>query len=203
VRFVGFDPGGIDKFGWAVLESAPHSLQFVAAGRCTGVAAVMAEVSAALQNQQPAGVGIDAPLFWVQEADRAADRTVRRLVIGAGGDGRTVMAVNSLQGACLVQGVLVTMRAHKEWPDALITEAHPKALIRVCAAAAAFVNGIPELATPGFHEQDAVLGAYSAHALVTNAVADWHDLAARETAPYFPGGSAVAYWFPKRGNKAR
>jgi IS66 C-terminal element/Protein of unknown function (DUF429) len=103
VRFVGFDPGGINKFGWAVLESAPQSLQFVAAGICTGVAAVMAEASAALQNQQPAGVGIDAPLFWVQEGDRAADRFVRRLALDAGGE--RAAGIYSLIGTAKLNGL--------------------------------------------------------------------------------------------------
>ena len=195
MQFVGFDPGGINAFGWAVLESTLQSLRFVCAGTRTGVAEVITEALKVLKGP-PAGVGIDAPLFWTPEGDRAADHVVRALVIATGGHGGTVMAVNSLVGACLVQGVLVAMRAHELWPETQITEAHPTALLRVCSAAHAFVDGMPELAAQDTHARHAALAAYSAYAFVTK-TAGWHDLAAQEAAPYFPGGSAVAYWFPK------
>lgn len=140
MQFVGFDPGGNEPFGRTVLESASQSLQFV--GTRTGVTAVLTEMLKVLEGP-PAGIGIDAPLFWVQQGDRAADHFVRALVIAAGGYGGTVMAVNSLVGACLVQGVLIAIQAHDLWPEAQITEAHRTALSRENSAAHAFVGGMP------------------------------------------------------------
>ena len=103
---LGFDPGGIKSFGWAVLyvgeadsvvslktgvaSNAPEAVR--KAGQCAPAA--------------PAGVGIDAPLFWVQEGDRRADSHIRKRVVAAGGQSGTVSSVNSLRGACLVQGIL-------------------------------------------------------------------------------------------------
>jgi hypothetical protein len=195
MQFVGFDPGGEKKFGWTVLEATPKSLQFVGAGTGTGVAEVITAALRVLRGP-PAGVGIDAPLFWAQEGDRVADQVVRALVIAAGGPSSTVMAVNSLAGACLVQGVLVAIQAHDLWPETQITEAHPTALLHVCSAAHAFVDDVPELAQLGAHAQHAALAAYAAHAWVTKTVG-WHDLAAQEPRKTLPGGTAVAYWFPK------
>jgi predicted nuclease with RNAse H fold len=195
MRFVGFDPGGEKAFGWAVVESTREGLHFVSGGVVTGAPAALAQSSAVLL-EAPAAVGIDAPLFWVCEGDRKVDSQVRALVCGAGGHAGTVSHVNSLRGACLVQGVLVARLSREQWPAASMTEAHPKALLRVSGAARAFVSA-PELRGVSEHVRDAALGAYAAHAYVTQALG-WHNLLAQERAPFFPGGTEVAYWFPKQ-----
>lgn len=192
--FAGFDPGGEMAFGWAVLEATQQGLRFVAGGTVTGAPTAFAQASAALL-ETPVAIGIDAPLFWVPEGDRNADSSVRTLVCKAGGQPGTVSHVNSLRGACLVQGVLIARLSCERWPSARITEAHPKALLRVSAAARCFVS-TPELRDVGDHIRDAALGAYAAHALVAPS-AGWHDLATQERSPFFPGGTEVAYWFPK------
>nr|WP_216907668.1 DUF429 domain-containing protein [Synechococcus sp. CCY 0621] len=195
MRFVGFDPGGEKAFGWAVVEATTDGLRFVAGDVVSGAPSAVAQSSALLRGA-PAAVGIDAPLFWVCEGDRSADAQVRRLVCEAGGQSGTVSHVNSLRGACLVQGVLVAQLSREQWPAAPLTEAHPKALLRVSAAALAFVSA-PEFPEVGEHIRDAALAAYAAHAFLTQA-AGWHDLLLNERSPFFPGGTEVAYWFPKQ-----
>lgn len=126
--------------------------------------------------------------------DRRADAHLRRRVLVAGGQSGTVSSVNSLRGACLVQGILVTRLAATTWPAALITEAHPKALLRLDADAKHFVSiNVP----PNFqeHERDAALAAYSAWAAVTGR-AGWSDLVLSEVEPFFPVDNAVTYWLP-------
>ncbi|MBP8308835.1 MAG: DUF429 domain-containing protein [Burkholderiaceae bacterium] len=54
----------------------------------------------------PDGIGIDAPLFWVDKGDRRADATIRKCVVAVGGNSGTVSSVNSLPGACVGQGIL-------------------------------------------------------------------------------------------------
>jgi hypothetical protein len=195
MMFAGFDPGGEQAFGWAVLKATPQGLRFVAGGTVTGAPTALSQASVVLL-EGPTAIGIDAPLFWVPEGDRNADTLVRRLVCSAGGQSGTVSHVNSLRGACLVQGVLIARLSHTHWPSARMTEAHPKALLRVAAAARAFV-GAPELQAVSEHVRDAALGAYAAHALVAQC-AGWHDLATQERARFFPGGTEVAYWFPNQ-----
>jgi hypothetical protein len=192
MQIVGFDPGGENAFGWAVLSGTDCNLSLVASGTCSGAPAALLAARIAT-SIAPIAFGTDAPLFWVQAGDRKADETVRKMVCDAGGKSGTVSHVNSLRGACLVQGVLVTRLAAELWPSAMITEAHPKALLAVSLAAKDFAS---RTVWPTEHERDAALAAYTAFALATQ-TDGWHDLAATEQSPFFPGGARVAYWFPK------
>ncbi|MCP9798305.1 hypothetical protein KBY81_12015 [Cyanobium sp. Lug-B] len=63
-------------------------------------------------------------------------------------------------------------------------------------AARAFVSA-PEFTELSEHIRDAALAASAAHAFVTQA-AGWHNLLLHERSPFFPGGTEVAYWFPKQ-----
>lgn len=194
MRFVGFDPGGINAFGWAVVEWMGTPPVLVGQGICSNAAEALAAAAFHLPDP-PHGIGIDAPLFWVAHGDRAADQAVRALVVACGGHGGTVNHVNSLRGACLVQGVLVAILARARWPRVALTEAHPKALLAVCGAAHHFVD---ELVPEPFveHTRDAALAAFSARSSHVGS-AGWHDLAAVEVAPVFPAGTPIQYWFPE------
>jgi hypothetical protein len=190
---VGLDPGGENAFGWAVLECNERACRLVASGTATGVPSVFRSVRQVL-TYGPVAVGIDAPLFWVPEGDRRADQVVRRMVCGAGGSSGTVSHVNSLRGACLVQGILAALEAHKHWPTAQLTESHPKALLLASAEAGTFAE---RLNLSVEHERDAALAAFSANALVER-TEHWHDLVKLDDNAIFPGGKPVAYWFPKQ-----
>lgn len=198
--FVGFDPGGRQAFGWAVLEANDRSLRVIDAGTCSSAPAAVAQVSAALPATSPAGVGVDAPLFWVSEGDRQADNHVRKLVCApdVGGKTGTVNHVNSLRGACLVQGVLVARLAHSKWPNVKVTEAHPKALMLVSTVAQTFKDSLGGTrAAECEHSRDAAIAAFSAHAFFTRRNG-WINLVEKEKeVPYFPAGSEAAYWFPQ------
>ena len=122
---VGLDPGGAAAFGWAILSGSFDAPQFVVGGVCTGARAAV-EAAAKHLHVDPLAVGIDAPLFWSASGDRRADSIVRKLVCKAGGRGGTVSHVNSLQGACLVEGAIAARLVRDRWPVAQITEAHPR-----------------------------------------------------------------------------
>lgn len=193
--FLGFDPGEINSFGLA-------SLRLDKSGGCVSLnTGVVSSAPEAVQNagqsmaSVPAGVGIDAPLFWVQEGDRRADSYIRRRVHASGGHAGTVNSVNSLRGACLVQGVLTARLVAASCSEAIITEAHPKALLRLHPEAQRFVM---EHLSPTLeeHERDAALAAYAAWAAVT-AHQSWCNLVLAEVAPFFPSGREVSYWFPQ------
>lgn len=191
---VGFDPGGAKAFGWAILTGTFEAPRLVGGGVCSGARAAMEEVARRL-DEHPIAVGIDAPLFWSQVGDRRADGVVRKLVCQAGGHGATVSHVNSLQGACLVEGAIVARLAQDRWPAARITEAHPKALLAVSADVKAFAS-IQSIQGDGHHLRDAALGALAALAMVQQR-ATWQDLAALEPAALHPLGVNVEYWFPQ------
>ena len=48
---------------------------------------------------------------------------------------------------------------------------------------------------PTEHERDAALAAFAAWAATAN-FSGWRDLLPLETAPFFPSGHVVSYWFP-------
>lgn len=193
----GLDPGGLKNFGWACLSigesGTPTELH---TGCCSSAPAAIKAATHAAGSAPPVAVGIDAPLFWVPDGDRRSDSCVRKLVCAAGGRSGTVGHVNSLRGACLVQGVLAARQIAETWPSARVTETHPKALLRVHSEAGRFLSGY-FLDPPTEHERDAALAAYSAWAFTTEATG-WRDLVREEHDPYFPSGHMVSYWFPSR-----
>lgn len=191
---VGLDPGGARAFGWAIVTGSFSAPLFLEGGVCNGARSAIAEVERHLPGQ-PAGVGIDAPLFWSPLGDRAADKHVRRLVCQSGGHAGTVSHVNSLRGACLVEGAIASQLVNQRWPTAAITEAHPKALLAVSAEAREF-SDLPCIQGPGDHIRDAAIAAMGALAMLEKQ-ASWKDLADIEAEALFPLGVRVTYWFPR------
>jgi hypothetical protein len=193
-HFVGFDPGGKSAFGWAVLAKVGADLELVATGTCAGARAALAAAAIASPTI-PVAFGTDSPLYWVEAGDRKADAVVRKMVCAAGGSSGTVSHVNSLRGACLVQGILVIRFAAELWPMASITETHPKALLKVSKSAREFAERIAKRVITE-HERDAALAAFAAFSMVEYSEG-WTDLAETDVRPFFPGGKRLAYWFPK------
>jgi hypothetical protein len=193
---LGFDPGGIKRFGWAVLHvGEADSVVSLKTGVASNAPDAVREAGQCAPAA-PAGVGIDAPLFWVPKGDRCADSHIRTRVVAARGQPGTVSSVNSLRGACLVQGILTARLVAASWPSAIVTEAHPKALLRLNRDAERFTatHLSPD---PEEHARDAALAAFAAWAAVI-ARPSWRNLVLEETtAPFFPSGKAVTYWFPQ------
>lgn len=191
---IGFDPGGIKRFGWAVMNCTENGgLIDIKTGVVSNAPDAVSEVSQYAVST-PSAVGIDAPLYWVIKGDRWSDNHIRQRVIAAGGQSGTVSSVNSLRGACLVQGILTARLVVTSWPGVLVTEAHPKALLCISNEAAEFVDqnlprGVSE------HERDAVIAAYAAWAAATSR-SSWDNLLSQEHNPFFPGGQMIVYWFP-------
>ena len=159
-----------------------------------------------------AAAGIDAPLFWTSDGKRAVDATVRRELRarGARSPGGTVQQLNSLRGACLVQGIAAALLLRRHDARMLITETHPKALLwhlgvaqRDHAPAAVTASDLRPLmsfnVSPGSeHERDAAISCLASFALHAKSPG-WHDLALTEEGALhlIPGG--VSYWIPKGG----
>lgn len=186
---LGFDPGGLNSFGWACLRidksGTPAELS---TGLCSNASTAFKEAANAA-ILVPAAVGIDAPLFWIAEGDRKADVRIRKMVRAAKGSPSTVGHVNSLRGACLVQGILAARAVAETWASTAVTEAHPKALLRVHSAAAQFLaTNLSD--APTEHERDAALAAYAAWAAAAK-FTGWRDLVGDEDAPFFPSGHTV------------
>lgn len=192
--FIGIDPGGVKAFGWCVMDASLPvlSVSRIVTGTCSGISEAIPEIERICETQ-PIGAGIDAPLYWAQAGERKSDQKIRKAVAKAGGSSSTVSHVNSLRGACLVQGVLSAVGLAEKWPQIAITESHPKALLSVWPGAVKFVRQF-EFSTD--HERDAALGAYTAFAFLSQ-WPQWVDWVELEESCFIPSGGKVAYWFPR------
>lgn len=206
---LGFDPGGQKQFGWCVARVTSGTLSL----EDTGTASCAAEaVGAAIERvplmEEVAAAGIDSPLFWVASGDRNADRVVRNAIkkLGARNSGGTVQHVNSLRGACLVQGALTASLLRQKWPAIRVTESHPKALLwlmgiankelRVADVNVGHLGKVVscESSPLSEHARDAALGAAAALAMVEKR-SGWRDLYNQETNAFAPV-TPVEYWMP-------
>jgi hypothetical protein len=119
--WLGCDPGGDKNFGVAKLfQNGEYECRTL-----SSVEEVLKYVAFA-----PLGVGVDCPLWWStgKGGGRKADKWIRQNYGFSGGE---VQSINSLRGAVLVQGVLLAMELRKRFPNVMITECHPKPLLKI------------------------------------------------------------------------
>lgn len=212
---LGFDPGGDNAFAWAVCAFAVQlPLRIIDTGIAPHAKAAVVAALTRCPDAEVVAAGIDSPLFWASSGDRLADRRVRRALTQAGCTtaAGTVQHVNSLRGACLVQGVMAAYELRRLRPGVTISESHPKAALwlsgcatrgRPCAAVQP--ADVPDLRCdntwPTEHERDASLGALSGWAAVTRPPS-WVDLLAFEPEGLAPAGP-VSYYLPDPGGALR
>jgi hypothetical protein len=135
-------------------------------------------------------------------------KKLREAITRLGSAGGTVSAVNSLQGACLIQGVLVAFICRQHLDESLpITESHPKALLWLLKIAkqghkpeAVVVDELRQFISPDRdrlveHERDAALGALAAFAMHSGQLG-WNDLYLLEPDPVVPVAQPLGYWMP-------
>lgn len=205
----GFDPGGADQFGWAVGQTlAGGRVTVRATGVARGAADAVDQALSAIPSSSLAAAGIDSPLCWSQTGDRIVDLVVRGRIhaLGCTTSAGTVQHVNSLRGACLVQGMLTAKLLRDAMPGIRITESHPKALLWllgvVSAGGTTTAVGLHDLGDhlafagmePSEHERDAVLGALTAAAMLQQSPG-WRDILLDEEAAFCPVPD-ISYWMP-------
>jgi hypothetical protein len=131
--YLGFDPGGAGHFGWCVArESGSRTLPLIVLG--IDVADHARDAVEAAIGHVPAGepvlaAGIDAPLIWSRIEGRKVEGELRCQIRRA--DSKTaegtVQHVNSLRGACVVQGMMTAVFLREAFAGLPLSEAHPKA----------------------------------------------------------------------------
>ena len=200
---LGFDPGGKGNFGWSICKVADGNLQPPAkTGLANDAWDAMNKVEAAIPgNSTVLAAGIDAPLFWSMTGNRQADVLLRKALKDTQfpTPSGTVQAVNSLRGACVVQGPLLVKHLDDRW-DLSITESHPKALyhlLRYTAQPNPDMVDMVERLIAGLtdHQRDATLSAVSAWAAHQN-WRGWQNLYDLECCPIQPFDIPVGYWMP-------
>lgn len=208
--YIGFDPGGVGSFGWAVAAGEGAGIPtIVATGEAPNARVALEAAGQFVGDGRLAAAGIDAPLFWTPTGVRRADARVRRELHarGAPSPGGTVQQLNSLRGACLVQGVVGAMLLRRRWPLLPITETHPKALLWLLGLAhrerhATLVSVrelsqlvIASVTSMNEHERDASVACGAAYAF-SQRLPDWHDLVPQEPEYLSLLPDGVAYWMP-------
>ena len=172
----GFDPGGQRKFGWCLFKLTDLSAKIDAKNGIVDVASCADEAFNQMKRRlnEESGclvaAGIDAPLYWTRKGNcRESDKWVRKQIreqICEQNPGdttkalSTVQAVNSLRGACLIQGLFLAKRIESEYSKCKITETHPKALLKTrlktCSEMEKFKNKCDE------DKRDAIISAWAA-----------------------------------------
>ena len=203
--FLGFDPGGkggdkeCGNFGWSICQGVAGQFQLLDTGRAKYAEEVVRRVSRKLPpNPSVLAAGIEAPMFWHKTGDREVDGFLREeaKLRGCPHPWGTIQAVNSLRGACLVQGILLGKDLCKQqWFDAPITEANSKALRWLKPATFYYIQRLTEGEGKSDHERDATLAAYGAWAMHKD-LYGWRNLLLDERDPIFPLEAQVSYWMP-------
>ena len=212
--FLGFDPGGRGacrrkncdgncgkgNFGWSICASHNQDagclcLKVVKSGvSCSTKGAldlVKGYLSRDLRGGYVQAVGIDAPLFYnCTGEDRTVDKIIRDKL---GKAHSTVIPVNSLKGACLVQGILLAVQIQRIF-ECPITEAHPGALRLIDTCMPGRIRGLPS----NEHQRDATFAAYGARAMHREEDG-WRDIFKEEPTPIVPLEFRVGYWMPIPG----
>ncbi len=205
----GFDPGGEGGFGWALVENSNVlPLNFIASGVADNCDDAWQAVANAVGNNLLDGVAIDSPLYW-SATTRHVDLILRQELehFRAKVPHGTVQAVNSLRGACLVQGILVARHARDSFPGIHISECHPKVIIWQLGFATheRHHNAVPIDDFAQFftlpdralleHERDSVISTLSSWAMLHNPYG-WNDLRDLDPGAYSPLGDDIAFWMP-------
>ena len=156
--WLGFDPGGKNAFGVAVL----NEVNAVVTRTVSSVIEAIAFARSHLNGKVPEGAGIDAPLWWSARrgGGRLVDANLReKYKIRSG----TIQSPNSLRGSALVQGALLVEHLRTHYPNITISEAHPKALLRgPYGLKQTLLHGVvlsSDNPSDDDHERDAVLAA--------------------------------------------
>ena len=207
---LGFDPGGEGKFGWCACLTEGGGLELVAAGLVDNALEAICQTDAAIdsrgtrESSRIVAAGIDAPMFWSPNGFRTVDKIVsselKATNFPKSKRGGTVQQLNSLRGACLVQGVLLAKHLRDKW--ALdITESHPKVLDHLLSQPMYLpMKKVVDDLAQDFHDperdiRDSVLSAAAAWAMVRR-LPGWRNLYCQEPNPLQPFGTPVSYWMP-------
>jgi len=215
--YLGFDPGGAGEFGWCVAQESTDSatglpLIIVEAGIAMHAKEAVCEASQLIPSSElPAAAGIDAPLIWSRGAGRQAEPLLREQIrhAGCGTAEGTVQHVNSLRGACVVQGMMTAVLLRERFEEIPLSEAHPKAWLWIAeitnrrpSVAEITVADLPEwCVSPKSdlrdHQRDAAISCLSSWAMIRR-TDGWHDLyqAEEEGEIYTPLEPPLAYWMP-------
>lgn len=196
--FLGFDPGGGDRFGVASLIG-----DHVETSTVSSVAAAVTWAGDRCGSSIPYAAGVDTLLHWSDGPGgwRPADKVLRAAYPKAA---NSVISPNGLYGSMAIGGMALAIRLRERWRDILLNETHPKLLVHALGgdryadadahAAIAWLADHAGLDTSGVgsgHELDALLSAWATRQGVR---AGWSDLLDDDPALILPAGRVSYLW---------
>lgn len=206
--YLGFDPGGRNNFGAALLDG-----DAVVFGTVSTVDAAMAWVVECLSGRTPTAAGIDTLLHW--SGGRSGDRYAEGILRALYSDARqSVISPNSLYGSMAVGGMALGFKLRARFPELPLNETHPKLLARHFAGSlpkgadrrtderrAWMARELPnaDVRQANDHEVDAIVSAWATRAAMRSWAKRqnaWRDLAA-ECSDAITPLSNVHYFWPK------
>ncbi len=197
--FLGFDPGGENRFGVAMI-SGPR----IAFNTVSSINEAVDWSVAACGGKEPSAAGIDSILHWGKDRSgfRSADHWLKKEYPDAA---RSVMAPNSLYGAMTIGGVGLAIELRKHWPQMVLNETHPKVLFRAMtgilyprkelSAALTWLEQHAQFdlhhTKPSEDEFDAILSAWATREAVAH---KWQNLAKPDDRHIYPVAGACYFW---------
>jgi hypothetical protein len=195
--YLGFDPGGDNRFGVALLAG-----DRVKASTVSTVDDAVRWAIDECGSRRPIAAGLDTLLHWATTKSgwRPCDYRLRREYPCTQ---NSVIAPNSLYGAMAIGGIALALRLRETWPELDLNETHPKVLLHahwqerytsktVKATIQRFADRVGiECAFQGEHEFDAVLSAWATR---EGLVGGWKDIVGDNAALLFPAGPARYLW---------
>lgn len=203
----GFDPGGKNHFGWSLLESCNNNLIIINAGVSSNAHEAVKTIVNEAKGKKIWAAGVDGPLYWpIENSRRCVEDILRAKTNGV--INPSILSVNSLQGACLAQSLIVMDLLINKYTKIKITETHPKILFHFINLESSRENlykykkimeKIVEQHKDNEHVRDAVLSAIAASNML-NKSKKWINLmkddAVKSELKFFPAGEA-SYYMPE------
>ena len=193
---MGSDPGGRNRFGWSLGQTAGNEPWRAKTGWADAAQAAIdqgKEASRGLADATPGNpstlaAGISAPKHWSSRGNRAVAAIIRKALVldgfPSGKVGGAVQAVNALRGACSAPGVLWGKYRH-ETGNSKITEVHPTALLYLLQASGQAGTIKSRIGALNDREHDAPIAAFAAWSML-KPPPGWRDLYQRKPARFGP-----------------
>lgn len=204
--FLGYDPGGADANGVALLRSDGNR-SLVQVATLDSVESVIGWFRDRVGDHIPRGAGIDTLLTWSPGPSgwRPMDHLLRQRYPAARS---SVMASNSIYGSMCVQGMAAAMLLRQVWPELRLNETHPKVLYYTLSGqlhdfGPGMVDwlmhqiGPGDLATPitNEHEWDALISAWATwQGCIGNWASDLMMAGGQAQRLLTPAGPVTYYW---------
>ena len=200
-----FDPGGRNRFGWSLCQTAGNELWRSKTGWADaaqdaidqGKGAIKALADATSGNPRILAAGIAAPMFWSNPGNRVVDEIIRKTLVANGfPSGKQVAPFSPL----MPYGALARRRAFcgqvsprnlqlEDYRDVSYSIALLATGFRQVGTIISLIGGLND------HEHDATIAGFAAWSML-KPPPGWRDLYQEEPSPVRPFDTPAGYRMP-------